>query len=680
MVTTVKFSEFDDIDLAGTNLLVGLSEGLNAKSAFPLSWTTVLRPVNPTNGTLGYNTTLSLYEFWNGVTWIQLSTSSGSFLPLSGGTMTGPIILAADATLPLEPVTLQQLQAGYLPLSGGTMSGVINMGSFGITNLADPVNPQDAMTLHYAGLTYLPLTGGTMSGAINMGGFGITNLAQPVNPDDAVTKMYVDQTAMTGTSAYAATTTNLNVTQSGSGVGATLTDASGTFAAFTTDGVAVPLNSNVLVKNLAAPQHEGIYKLTTNGNGISIPYQLTRATSYDTPTEINNTGLIVVQNGSTLAGTAWYNVATIVVVDTTNFNYVEYGNILFPISVAHGGTGLSSTTINQLLYSSANNVIAGLATANNGLLTTNNSGVPSILAGSGITGNILQSNSAAAPSFSTATYPSTTTINQLLYSSANNVISGLSTVNSAGLLTNSSGVPGWVIATGTGAPVLANTPTLITPILGVATATSLKLPNSGQILDPNGNVYLTFISATSAINNIAISNSATTVSPTLSAVGIDTNVALTLNGQGTGGVAIQGTGTNNSANVGYIGEFQSASLAQGSATSLTNNVAKTIVTLSLTAGDWDVSGSFCISPAGTTITQLMATAISLTTNTFPATPDSSFNELAGVSTVAGAQVCIITGVARISLATTTSVFLIGFANFTVSTNTGFGIIRARRVR
>jgi hypothetical protein len=48
------------------------------------------------------------------------------------------------------------------------------------------------------------------------------------------------------------------------------------------------------------------------------------------------------------------------------------------LPVTSGGTGLSSTTANQILYSSANNTIAGLATANNSLLVTSASGVPSL--------------------------------------------------------------------------------------------------------------------------------------------------------------------------------------------------------------------------------------------------------------------------------------------------------------
>jgi len=52
------------------------------------------------------------------------------------------------------------------------------------------------------------------------------------------------------------------------------------------------------------------------------------------------------------------------------------GSVTFPIGVTMGGTGLTSTTINQLLYSSSNNVIAGLATVNNAALTTNATGIP----------------------------------------------------------------------------------------------------------------------------------------------------------------------------------------------------------------------------------------------------------------------------------------------------------------
>lgn len=48
------------------------------------------------------------------------------------------------------------------------------------------------------------------------------------------------------------------------------------------------------------------------------------------------------------------------------------------LSVIRGGTGLSSTTINNILFSSATNVISQIPTLNNGVLITSGTGVPSI--------------------------------------------------------------------------------------------------------------------------------------------------------------------------------------------------------------------------------------------------------------------------------------------------------------
>lgn len=109
----------------------------------------------------------------------------------------------------------------------------------------------------------------------------------------------------------------------------------------------------------------------------------------------------------------------------------------------------ATTTINQVLYSSAANTVAGLTTANNGTMVTSATGVPSILAGPGTTGTILQSNAAAAPSFSTATYPSTSTISEILYSSAANTVSGLATANNGTLVTSATGVPSVLAGPGT---------------------------------------------------------------------------------------------------------------------------------------------------------------------------------------------------------------------------------------
>lgn len=158
---------------------------------------------------------------------------------------------------------------------------------------------------------------------------------------------------------------------------------------------------------------------------------------YSTPTYPNSSvtsGKLIISNGTNfIASTPTYpntsgTSGQVLISDGTN---IVYGTSTFPIT----------TTINQLLWSPSANTVTGLATANNGTLVTSNTGVPSILAGPGTTGNVLQSNAAAAPSFSTAIYPSTTTISQILYSSSSNVVAGLSTAASGALITSAGGVP-----------------------------------------------------------------------------------------------------------------------------------------------------------------------------------------------------------------------------------------------
>jgi hypothetical protein len=77
MVQTIKFSQFSPINLANTtNQNVGVSApigGTNYQTAYPLTWDNATRPVAPKSGTLGYNTSLGQYEYWNGVAFVQLS-------------------------------------------------------------------------------------------------------------------------------------------------------------------------------------------------------------------------------------------------------------------------------------------------------------------------------------------------------------------------------------------------------------------------------------------------------------------------------------------------------------------------------------------------------------------------------------------------------------------------------
>lgn len=159
--------------------------------------------------------------------------------------------------------------------------------------------------------TYLPLAGGTMAGPLIL----VTN--SPTTALEAASKGYVDTVASGFTvilACAAATTVNLNATQAGAGVGATLTNA-GAMVAFAVDGYSASVNDRILVKNQTLTQHNGIYNVTTVGSG-AVNWVLTRATDYDQPTEIKPGTLVAVNNGTANANTSWLETATVVTVDT----------------------------------------------------------------------------------------------------------------------------------------------------------------------------------------------------------------------------------------------------------------------------------------------------------------------------------------------------------------------------
>jgi hypothetical protein len=138
---------------------------------------------------------------------------------------------------------------------------------------------------------------------------------------------------------------------------------------------------------------------------------------------------------------------------------------------------------------------------------------------------------------------------------------------------------------------------------------------------------------------------------------------------------IVGTTTNDNANAGSVGEFPTPSNL--TAVALTTNTGANVSSISLTAGDWDVSGVVRYNPAGTTVMQAQLAGVSTTSATLPAV--GLYTQLSFAS-AAGAGSIVPSPVNRISLSTTTTVFLVAFALFTTSTCTADGFLRARRVR
>jgi hypothetical protein len=151
----------------------------------------------------------------------------------------------------------------------------------------------------------------------------------------------------------------------------------------------------------------------------------------------------------------------------------------------------SSPTFNALTLTTPLSLTSGGSnaslTASNGGMVYSDATKMQILAGTATARQMLQSGASSAPAWSTATWPATTTINQILYSSSANTVVGLSTANSAVLTTTSAGVPvfstsmtnGQLIIGSTGATPTASTLTAGTGISISNTAGAITISGTG---------------------------------------------------------------------------------------------------------------------------------------------------------------------------------------------------------
>jgi len=200
-------------------------------------------------------------------------------------------------------------------------------GSAGISNanLANPTTTLGSSTLtlggtqtDIAGLTSIVIDDITIDGQsitttaanknINLTPHGTGTIIVPSGYEDRAgfqnqslaNKAYVDQVAQgldTKPSCRVGTTADLSATYNNgtAGVGATLTATSN--GALSLDGISPVVNDRVLVKNQTTASENGIYTVTTVGDG-STAFVLTRATPEDQPAELSGGAFVFVEEGT----------------------------------------------------------------------------------------------------------------------------------------------------------------------------------------------------------------------------------------------------------------------------------------------------------------------------------------------------------------------------------------------
>ena len=152
----------------------------------------------------------------------------------------------------------------------------------------------------------------------------------------------------------------------------------------------------------------------------------------------------------------------------------------------------------------------------------------------------------------------------------------------------------------------------------------------------------------------------------------------------TGGVAITGTNTNDSAATGVVGEFLQGQRVIASAGALTSNVIRDVASVTLSAGDWDISGVVGITTAATTnVTRVLCAISTLSTSNNQgegAVTATNFIGGAVLNTPSNGSPYFTPQKIRISLAATTTVYINISVIFTTAAAACFGTISARRVR
>jgi len=191
-------------------------------------------------------------------------------------------------------------------------------------------------------------------------------------------KTYVDTIASAGIHYHdpvrVEAITNLNATYNNgtSGVGATLTN-NGTLTAIIIDGITLSTNDRVLVYNQTNAVHNGIYTVTTVGDGATA-WVLTRATDADSygvsdPDALGEGDAFFVGEGNTGAGELYVmNTEGTITFGTTNINFSQISTL--PAFTGGDGIDITGTIFSVDYDDNTINVNSGVLQVKNGGITS----------------------------------------------------------------------------------------------------------------------------------------------------------------------------------------------------------------------------------------------------------------------------------------------------------------------